>query len=60
VKVKYVIMVLNHVKKTVLFNLIYNPDYHMVVKTIDVLSGRDTEMKRKFQNKKMSTLAIEF
>ncbi len=53
-------MVLNHVKKTVLFNLIYNPDYHMVVKTIDVLSGRDTEMKRKFQNKKMSTLAIEF
>ena len=32
----------------------------MVIKTIDVLNDRDTEIKYKFQNKKMSTLAMEF
>ncbi len=39
---------------------IYHSDYHMVVKTIDVLNDRDTEIKYKFRNQKMSTLAIIF
>ena len=32
----------------------------MVVKTIDVLNNRDTDIKYKFQNQKMSTLSMEF
>ena len=39
--------------------IIYNPDYHMVVKTIDVLNNRDTDIKYKFQNQKMCTLSME-
>jgi hypothetical protein len=40
--------------------IIYNPDYYMVNTTIENLNARNVEFKYKFQNQKMSTLAMEF
>ena len=40
--------------------IIFNPDYHMVNKTIENLNNRDSEIKYEFKNQKMSTLAMEF
>ena len=40
--------------------IIFNPDYHMVNKTIENLNNRDSEKKYEFKNQKMSTLAMEF
>jgi hypothetical protein len=40
--------------------IIYNPDYYMVNTTIENLNNRNIDIKYKFQNQKMSTLAMEF
>jgi hypothetical protein len=40
--------------------IIYNPDYHMVNKTIENLNDRNIDIKYKFQNQKMSSLAMDF
>ncbi len=40
--------------------IIHNPDYYMVNKGIENLNNRNIDIKFKFQNPKMSTLAIEF
>ena len=39
--------------------IIYNPDYYMVNTTIENLNNRNIDIKYKFQNQKMSTLAME-
>jgi hypothetical protein len=40
--------------------IIYNPDYYMVNTTIETLNKRNSDLSYKFQNQKMSTLAMEF
>ena len=40
--------------------IIYNPDYYMVNTTIENLNKRNIDIKYKFQNQKMSTLAMDF
>ena len=40
--------------------IIYNPYYYMVMNTIGNLNNRNVDIKYKFQNQKMSTLAMEF
>ena len=40
--------------------IIYNPDYYMVNRTIENLNNRNIDIKYKFQNQKMSMLAMDF
>jgi hypothetical protein len=40
--------------------IIYNPDYYMVNKTIENLNNRNIDIMYKFENQKMSTLAMDF
>ena len=40
--------------------IIYNPDFYMVNQTIENLNNRNIDIKYKFQNQKMSTLAMDF
>jgi hypothetical protein len=40
--------------------IIYNPDYYMVNKTIENLNNRNIDIIYKFENQKMSTLAMDF
>jgi hypothetical protein len=40
--------------------IIYNPDYYMVNTTIENLNNRNIDIKYKFENQKMSTLAMDF
>ena len=40
--------------------IIFNPDYYMVNKTIEILNNRNSDISYKFQNQKMSTLAMDF
>jgi predicted RND superfamily exporter protein len=40
--------------------IIYNPDYHMVNITIENLNNRQIDIKYKFENQRLSTLAMDF
>jgi hypothetical protein len=67
VREKYIIMVLNRVKRMASLNLltrikknIYNPDYHMVNITIENLNNRQIDIKYKFENQRLSTLTMDF
>ena len=40
--------------------IIYNPDYHIVNKTIEVLNNGLDEVKYKFENQRIHTLAREY
>ena len=40
--------------------IIYNPDYHIVNKTIATLNARDTQQKYEFKNQRLQTLACEY
>ena len=39
---------------------LHNPDYHMINTTTENLNNKNIDIKFKFQNKKMSTLAMDF
>jgi hypothetical protein len=40
--------------------IIYNPDYHMVNITTENLNNRQIDIKYKFENQRLSTLAMDF
>ena len=53
--VKFIMLVYKNKNK-----IIYNPEYYMVNTTIENLNNRNIDIKYKFQNQKMSTLAMDF